>query len=284
MKDMVTSMQFVGTSTETFILLSGITVKSTIELREGLKLQSADTSHLDLGTALSTCSHPDDIAVVAGFIPRVTAQFQITAETPKDLAMRAWNSSWDALLLSAIFHTEIGFNIQSDTTSCKINAESTLRATNFFMYGLPNSTPYLLTPEDYKWIADHYAHATELLNEDSFQSAVHCLGSYRWHPHPRIKMAVIWAGIEGMFGAASEIRFRISLYIARFLYPDDKDPQRQTFEVVKELYNKRSAAVHGTKIKGNSAIAVEQSADILRKLLLQCIETKSMPDETKLVP
>ena len=101
---------------------------------------------------------------------------------------------------------------------------------------------------------------------------------------PRIKLAVLWAGIEGMFGASSEIRFRISLYIARFLHQDDSDKRKLLFETVKKLYNSRSSAVHGLKIKGDIDAAVEESANILQNILLQCVENKSMPNENELVP
>lgn len=47
-------------------------------------------------------------------------------------------------------------------------------------------------------------------------------------------MAVIWAGIEGLFGVSSEIRFRLSICIARFLYPDDADKRKLIFEAVKK--------------------------------------------------
>ncbi|XAG09522.1 hypothetical protein NM432_15555 [Vibrio metschnikovii] len=98
---------------KTYILLNGIEVSSGISLSDSMKLMPADTSHLDFNTALSACSQADDIAVVAAFIPRITAQLEIKASTQKDLAIKAWNSSWDILLLSAIFNTEIGFNLQS---------------------------------------------------------------------------------------------------------------------------------------------------------------------------
>ena len=101
---------------------------------------------------------------------------------------------------------------------------------------------------------------------------------------PRIKLAVLWAGIEGMFGASSEIRFRISLYIARFLHQDDSKKRKLLFETVKKLYNSRSSAVHGSKIKGDIDAAVEESANILQKILLQCVVNKSMPNENELVP
>jgi hypothetical protein len=137
-------MQVVGMGNSTYILLSGLEVSTDIALSENVQLLPADTSHLDLTTAISTCAHPDDIAVVAAFIPRITAQLKISAPTPTELAILAWNSSWDALLLSAIFHTEVSFNLQSDTEACLISAKSHLRATNYYMHGLTQASAHQL--------------------------------------------------------------------------------------------------------------------------------------------
>lgn len=277
-------MQIFGTGNETYILLSGITVLENIDLSDDIQLQPADTSHLDLQTTLAACTNPDDIAVAAAFIPRITAQLQIKAPTPKELARFAWNSSWDILLLSALFRTEIGFNLQSDVTANSISADSTLRATNLQMRGLTTATPYQLTSDDSEWIANHFAVARDLLGNERLQTAVHCLATYRWHSMPRVQMAILWAGIEGMFGASSEIRFRISLYIARFLHPENIERQRTVFNSIKKLYDSRSAAVHGSKIKGDTSIVVSESAEILCQLLRQSTESRSMPDENELVP
>lgn len=277
-------MQVVGIGNTTYILLSGLEVVTDVELSENAKLLTADTSHLDLETAISTCARPDDIAVIAAFIPRITAQMKISAPTPKELATLVWNSSWDALLLSAIFHTEVGFNLQSDTEASSISTTSRLRATNYHMHGLTQFSPYKLNADDVTWISEHFHNARQLLDNDKFQTAVHCLASYRWHTMPRIKMAVLWAGIEGMFGASSEIRFRISLYIASFLHPVDADARKAKFEAVKKLYNLRSAAVHGSKIKGDLAQAVEESAELLKNLVRQSVINKGIPNEDELVP
>jgi hypothetical protein len=277
-------MKIVTSETINFILLSGIDVQSPVKLSASVELQPTDTSHIDLKTALATCSEPDDIAVVAAFIPRITAQFCVTAKSPKELAVLSWNTSWDALLLSAIFHTEIGFNLQSDTPANKITSESTLRATNLQMRGLNNLTAYRLTNEDSLWVLSHFSEARQMLDNDRFQTAIHCLASYRWHAAPRIKMAVIWAGIEGIFGASTEIRFRLSLYTARFLYPDNIGERQKTFDDVKRLYNTRSQAVHGAKIKKDIGGAVGESAQILREILIRCIEKKSLPIENELAP
>lgn len=277
-------MEVFAEENETFILLNGITVHTDIHLADNILLQPADTSHLDFNSALSACLRPDDIAVVAAFIPRVRSQFRISTDSPQETSIVAWNSSWDALLLSAIFQTEIGFNLQSDSAACDISAESTLRAIHRHMSGFNDVEPYTLTANDAEWISQHFNRARTLLKEDSFQTAIQCLATHHWHPNPRIKLAMIWAGIEGIFGASSEIRFKISLYMARFLFSDDEVERQNVFEMVKRLYNVRSKAVHGGRLKGDLPLAAKESANLLNKLLIKCIETGSLPREADLAP
>jgi hypothetical protein len=277
-------VQVMGAVETTYILLNGISVGEAVALGENIELLPADTSHLDFRTAVSTVTHPDDIAVVAAFIPRISAQFKVSAATQKQLAIAAWNSSWDALLLSAIFHTEIGFNLQSDTESTAIGAQSRVWATNHHMRGMTTLKPHALTTDEMVWIRSNFSRARDLLREENFQTAVHCLASYRWHSMPRIKLAVLWAGIECLFKVTSEIRFRISLYIALFLHPDNPIERKETFDRIKKLYDSRSAAVHGGKLKDTAVSAVEASAQVLQKLILQCIGNGSVPIESDLVP
>jgi len=277
-------MQVIAAGNVTYILLSGITVPRCVRLSDSVELQPADTSHLDLHTTISACVGPDDIAVAAAFIPRITAQLEITALTPKELAIAAWNSSWDVLLLSAFFRTEIGFNLQSSTTANTISADSTVRATNLHMRGLTNAAPYQLSDDDLCWITGKFAAARQLLKYDEFQTAVHCLATYRWHSMARVQLAILWAGIEGLFGASTEIRFRISLYIARFLYPADGSKRQAAFDAVKRLYDLRSAAVHGSKFKSHTSNGVDESAGILCNILRECVDQRSTPDVSKLVP
>jgi hypothetical protein len=207
----------------------------------------------------------------------------IKARTSEELAGLAWNSSWDVLLISALFQTEIGFNLQSDVPANSISADTHLWATNFRMYGLSSNVPYRITSDDSEWITQHFEKARELLEKEQFQNAVHCLASYRWHSMPRVQLAILWAGIEGLFGAASEIRFRISLCIAHFLHPDDYKRREGTFDATKKLYDSRSAAVHGSRIKGDTSTAIIESAGLLGQLLRRAAESKSLPDEKTLV-
>lgn len=277
-------MSTTKTTNLSYTLLSGIRTNKVIPIDESVELLPADTSHLDFHTAISTCSSADDIAVIAAFIPKISAQFKISAPTAKDLAIVEWNSSWNAILLSAIFHTEVGFHIRSNTHANNINKSSILRATNYHMHGSANNLCYVITDENARWIESNFPAAQKLLGNEKFTTSVHCLASYRWHTLPRVRLAVLWAGIEGMFGVNSEIRFRISIYISKFLHPNNETERKRTFNEIKKLYDIRSAAVHGSKLKEGAIKAVNQSAEILRQLIVMCIENQSLPQESDLAP
>jgi len=136
--------------------------------------------------------------------------------------------------------------------------------------------------KDAKWIEDNIESARELQKNEKFLNAIHCLASYKWHIVPRAQLSMIWAGIEGLFEIESEISFRLSLYISNFL-TTGKKKREDMFKKVKKLYNFRSAAVHGSKLKNDIANMVDDSALILRKLILKCINDKIIPDKNNLL-
>ena len=277
-------MQIIAQGNQTFILLSGLKLENNLTINDNINLQSADTSHIVFATAVSTCSNPDDIAVILAATPYISAQFHITSRDPKELAMFAWNAAWDAILLSAIFHTEVGFNVQSDTTADKIDSSTKLRAANYHMRGLYTKNPHFISEEDSQWLKLYYLNGSSLMENEKFKTAAYSLATYRWSIVPRIKMAVIWAGIESLFGASSEIRFRLSVYISRFLYPVDVEKRQQMYELVKKLYSIRSTAVHGGKLKKSLSPAIDESSNVLNLLVRKCIESNSLPKESNLVP
>jgi hypothetical protein len=99
-----------------------------------------------------------------------------------------------------------------------------------------------------------------------------------------VQLAVIWAGIEGLFGIESEIIFRLSLYSARFLEPTDEMARQAVFALVKRLYKQRSAAVHGAELKGDASAAVREAVQLLLRLLKKCVEMKGLPEIDSLAP
>lgn len=134
-----------------------------------------------------------------------------------------------------------------------------------------------LSEEDELWLEKYYKTAYKLLEKDSFQTAVHTMASYRWHSVPRVQLAVIWSGIESLFNVNTEVSFRISLYIANFLGENEAQAQ-QIFKQVRKMYSSRSSAVHGNKTKDNLESAVEESANLLTRILRRCAELNKLPD------
>ena len=135
----------------------------------------------------------------------------------------------------------------------------------------------LISEEDELWLEKYYKTAYKLLEKDSFQTAVHTMASYRWHSVPRVQLAVIWSGIESLFNVNTEVSFRISLYIANFLGENEAQAQ-QIFKQVRKMYSSRSSAVHGNKTKDNLESAVEESANLLTRILRRCAELNKLPD------
>ncbi len=56
-----------------------------------------------------------------------------------------------------------------------------------------------------------------LLSNNIYSTAVHAMASYRWHSIPRIKLAILWSGVESLFNVSTEVSFRLSLYTSHFL-------------------------------------------------------------------
>ncbi len=159
-----------------------------------------------------------------------------------------------------------------------------LNVTNYHLSGFNVLSEWQLTTVDKEWLEKHFETARNLLTNPAFQTAAHSLASFRWHSHPRTQLALIWSGIEALFGIDSEIIFRVSLYTARFLAPDDQAERLKIFVKVKQLYKQRSAAVHGSKIKGDIQLAVKESADLLGRLIRRCAEINQLPDTESLAP
>jgi hypothetical protein len=183
-----------------------------------------------------------------------------------------------------LFDKTVLWNVQSDVPAEMIGPRTAINISNYHLSGFHIKGEYELTTSDKEWLEKHFKTARKLLANPSFQTAAHSLASFRWHTHPRAQLALIWSGIEALFGIESEIVFRVSLYAARFLEPDDETERLKVFAKVKSLYKHRSAAVHGSKIKGDAGLAVKDSAELLRRLVRQCTEMNQLPDIQTLAP
>ena len=275
-------MRISGDDQETFLYLNGIGVSRAIQLREDIELLPASCSPTP-DDIIRVSKTEVDIGVISLFLRQVSSQFHIKAKNPKALAIVAWNSLWDAVLLSALHDCEAVCNFQCNKAAEEFSVECRFEITNYYLRGFTESV-YKISDEEASWIEKYFHTARTLLDKIRFQNAVHCLATYRWHSLPRARLALLWSGIEGLFNIDSELVFRLSLYIARFLTPDNEEEMKKIFSSVKRLYKQRSAAVHGSRIKGEAGKAVEESALLLKTLLKRCIVAGELPCEEELVP
>lgn len=268
---------------DTYIYLHGIAVSRDVRLCEHVTLMPADCKPFR-DCIDRWAKNEVDEGIILIFLPHVSSQLRILADDPKLRVMLAWNSMWDAILLSAISNREVAFNFQCDTPAELIEATSDLRVINRAFRGLSHADPSLLPEAEALWLESNFDAARSLLKKPGFENAVHCLWSYGWHTLPRARLALLWSGIEGLFAVDSELVFRVSLYCATFLEPDDTSARRQLFDSVKKLYRDRSAAVHGSPMKGDAAKSVEASSQLLHRLIRRCIEQGQLPDASALAP
>lgn len=276
-------MRILGSGIDTYLYLNGLATDKAVHLSAGIELLPTQTDcHAELFLGLG--KNDLDISVISLFLPQVRSQLKVQGADAKDTAMRAWNAVWDGLLLGALTGSEVMTNLQSDVPAEQLTPQSNVAVTNYQLRGLSKDSPPLLSEPDISWIEKYYEKARALLDDEAFRNAVHCLASFNWHSMPRARLAIIWSGIEGLFGVDSEIVFRVSLYAARFLEPNDLSKQREVFANVKELYKLRSKAVHGGRMKGNAKEGVNESALLLRLLVRRCAEIGALPDTGSLVP
>lgn len=276
-------MQIAGHEKETYLFINGISVKRTVRLGSKVELLPARCAP-DPDAIIKLAQSEVDIGVCAIFLRQIGSQIRVTAKEPKALATLAWNTLWDIVLLGAQFNCEAVCNFQCDTPAENFHAGCRFDITNYHLRGLSNFPFRVISETEARWLENNFEQARKMLDLIPFRNAVHCLYSYKWHSMPNVRIAVLWSGIESLFGIESEIVFRLSLYAARFLSPNRKTKRVQIFNDVKRLYKQRSAAVHGSKIKVDPKQVVDESASLLLSLIKRCIIDGSLPIVDTLAP
>lgn len=273
-------MGMIGIGNECYLYVNGISVSKPIWLHDTVCLCPAKPA-IDWKEVLPLFENDIDFSIAVICNPTIASQLHIIGEDTEHLIANAWNSQWDCVLLGALFNHNVMCNLQSDQPIEQIVMAKYVHITNYELRALLSEN-YYISEEDVLWLENHYKTAYELLDKESFQTAVHTMASYRWHSVPRVRLAVIWSGIESLFNVNTEVSFRISLYIANFLGENETQAQ-QIFKQVRKMYSLRSSAVHGNKTKDNLENAVEESANLLNRILRRCVELKRLPDVDNLV-
>ncbi len=123
--------------------------------------------------------------------------------------------------------------------------------------------------DDIEWIVHNLLSFAKLLDHPSFRTAVEALTTHHQHASLRMATAALWAGLEAVLQIESELRFRVSAYVACLLEPFGPD-RLALFRHTRKLYDLRSKAVHGAALQ--DAVLRKHVVEI-RELLARVIRT-----------
>jgi hypothetical protein len=129
---------------------------------------------------------------------------------------------------------------------------------------------------DLEWIRNHLQQFANLLEDARFRIAVDALCTHHHHPSYRMMAAVLWSGVEALFGINAELSFRIACFIATTLEPRGSG-RRDLY------YGTRSKAVHGANVKeGELKEHIIQVRQLLSRLLCCFTEGGRIPSASEL--
>lgn len=131
------------------------------------------------------------------------------------------------------------------------------------------------------WVRNNWRNAVELMGSHAdFKLAMEAFELSTFIPHHALTLVSLWGALEALFSpSTSELRFRVSVLIASYLYPPGQDRVEKQKEIF-DLYDKRSAAAHG-KPKHNTE-HLTRTFNILQRVLMRMIEEKEVPSKTAL--
>lgn len=274
-------MGIIGTGRETYLYVNGISCSHEISLRKDVTLIPVD-SKINFDIVSKLIRNDIDFSVAVLSSATLSSQLKITSSDAEQLTVATWNAQWDCILLGTLFNCEVMSNLQCDKPVNEPEKATYMNVTNYAFRALLREC-YNLSEADEEWLNSYYSVAMNLTDYDVYRTAVHAMASYRWHSMPRVQLAILWSGIESLFNVSTEVSFRVSLYIARFLAPHNDIKANEIFKKVKKLYNVRSSAVHGNKMKEDISSFVDESAALLNQLILHCAEIGELPNTEKLM-
>lgn len=142
--------------------------------------------------------------------------------------------------------------------------------------------PVTIDKSDFDWVSSHLEAFMKLRSEPRFQLAAEALSGHQHQTSDRMIAALIWSGIEALFGINAELRFRLASMIAALLEPRGED-RRSLYRRVKKLYDIRSQIVHGEEVVDEVVTThIVDVRALLSRLLCSFIESGRVPDEADL--
>lgn len=120
---------------------------------------------------------------------------------------------------------------------------------------------------DVEWVGRHFMDVVDMRSDERFHFALECFDGAFEERDVRMAISKAWAGIEGILGISSELRFRIALYVATIVAEPGAE-RVDTFRATAKLYDRRSKVVHGSTLTADELRrCVVESLSLLGRLI-----------------
>lgn len=131
------------------------------------------------------------------------------------------------------------------------------------------------------WVKDRWKITHKLIsNSSEFALAVEAIDSGQFIENHALTLVSLWGALEALFSpSTAELKFRVSALIASFLEQPGAMRAKRQKEIAK-LYDKRSAAAHGTPRHEPEHIL--QTFNLLREVLFRIIDMGFVPKKSEL--
>lgn len=144
---------------------------------------------------------------------------------------------------------------------------------------------YWSTDEDrakaYAWVKLNWLKVIELYSTSKpFRLGIDTVELVQFIPNSAAILVALWGAIEALFSPSNaELKFRVSSLLAAYMHPPGEE-RLQLQKRVGELYDKRSAAAHGSPKHEDDD--VNETFSLLRLALIKMVNEGSVPTKDKL--
>jgi hypothetical protein len=205
-----------------FALLGLQTAVTEFDFAPGIRLQPVEDppNEIELARALKNAG---EFIAVSRYSRSIRYELAVTADlgdTPQTAMDVAW---WILSALRVRSLTEILVPVVADYSWSTIAGLEKNSCVAQLLEDVPRSrrlaAPVTVALSDFEWVATHLLDFSTLLDNSRFRLATEALCTHQHHPTNRMMAAVLWSGIEALFGVQHELSFRIACYTASVLEP-----------------------------------------------------------------
>ena len=222
-----------------------------------------------------------EFGLLCSIAPRITFELATWGTTPEEAAAKSWNNQYALIFLSIVLRKFVQYWIQ---TSGESSADQEAILAVSLTHGMP-----LLKSEATPVEIDALQNWTRLLPSfkrlleiERFRFAASIAATLYVQPNPVIQVASIFSAIEALVDVDQELRFRISMIVARLL-ANDATGRQELFSRMKKLYDARSKCVHGGGLAGEKLVECrDASLDVLQRLIMHFVVYGELPDRQNL--